>query len=125
MASGVRGVARALHFKGAMKRAKILVGPVRKLVSYTCKVRGEHGSASYSDLSLVPEQVRCYLSSRPAGVVDVEYSECCAHCSGSGRVRIPRRIMAWKPCPVCNGAPEFCAPMRVATYSGLSWSDRA
>lgn len=93
-------------------------GPKHKLISYTCKVRGEYGSASYSDPSFVLEQVRCYLSSRPAGVVDVEYSECCAHCSGTGRVRIPRRIMAYRECPVCKGAPELCPPIQVASYAG-------
>lgn len=82
-------------------------GPVHATPAYTVRVRGEHGASVYSRGDLVDGQIECYLSSRPKGVCDVFYSEHCAHCSGSGRVRGNRRMLQWKPCPTCKGNPEI------------------
>ena len=82
-------------------------GPVYARPAYTVRVRGEHGCSVISSAASIPAQIEAYLSSRPDGIVDVYYSEYCAKCSGSGRVR-GRRIMQWLPCPACGGV-EPCA----------------
>lgn len=92
-------------------------GPVFAWGNYTVKVRGESGCSVVSTLAMAEEQAACYLSSRPAGVVDVFYSEQCRCCSGAGRVVKSRKLLAWKPCPACNGAPELYADELVRTIA--------
>lgn len=96
----------------ARKRAVYLSGihgPVHAVPTYTVKVRGEYGCAMLSRADMVPEQVRCYLSSRPNGSVEIWYSEHCGRCGGSGKLRKKRsRVMfATRPCPACGGNPEI------------------
>ncbi len=100
-------------------------GPRYAIATFTVRVRGEMGCSMMHTLDAVKVQADCYLSSRPAGVVDVEYSEQCGHCRGAGRVSKNRRKLAWKPCPVCKGCPELIEEMRIATFTGAQWSDRA
>ncbi len=97
-------------------------GPRFARPSWTAKVRGEHGFSVLSTASLAAEQAACYLSSRPAGVVDVEYSESCGRCAGSGRrvVAKPPRLR-FAPCPACSGKGELMAEQRVASYVGPEW----
>lgn len=95
----------------------IKFGPVFAYANYTAKVRGESGCSVISTMALAEEQAACYLASRPAGVVEITYSECCRHCSGSGRVRKGNRLLAWKPCPACNGQPELHADELIKTIA--------
>lgn len=87
---------------------KPLHGPRYAAPSYTIRVRGEHGCSVYGDPIGTVAQIACYLESRPNGVVDVTYSEHCAHCRGNGRVPGKRR-MSWLPCKVCAGEPDLFA----------------
>jgi hypothetical protein len=100
-------------------------GPRFAIPSYVVSVRGEHGSMVTNDRALVASQVECYLSSRPGGVVDVEYFEQCGHCRGSGRKLVSRRTSKSKPCPACKGTPELVTQMRVQTFVGPAWSPAA
>lgn len=95
----------------------IKFGPVHARVTYTVKVRGEHGCSCLSSADLIDGQAECYLSSRPAGVVEVFYSEQCACCAGSGRVRGNRRVLQWKPCPACGGKGELHADELIRTIA--------
>ncbi len=95
-------------------------GPRFARSSWVAKVRGEHGCSVLSTQALAVEQAACYLESRPAGVVDLEYTESCGCCSGSGR--IARGRMRFRPCKACNGAGELVAPQRVQTFSGPEWT---
>ena len=104
-----------------MSNTKQKFGPRYVIATYIVRVRGELGCSMVSTPALAAEQADCYLSSRPAGVVDVEYSESCGHCRGSGRVA-GRARMSWKPCPVCAGAPELLPDVRVASYVGPAWA---
>lgn len=91
-------------------------GPVFAVPTYTILVRGEHGCSMMGNPSFVDNQIDCYLSSRPQGVVDVMYSEFCGHCGGQGMVaggRPGRMLRGGKrasrtprQCPVCKGQPE-------------------
>lgn len=99
----------------------IKFGPRFAIPSFMAKVRGEHGCSCMSTMTSALAQANCYLSSRPQGVVDIEYSEQCGHCRGSGRVPGKRRL-SWHPCKVCKGQPELTPDMRVATVSGKEWS---
>ena len=95
-------------------------GPVHATPAYTITIRGEHGASIYGNPEHVDGQIECYLSSRPAGVVDVTYSEHCAKCSGSGRVRANRRMLSWRPCPACGGSPDLFAGVVVRTVSAAA-----
>jgi hypothetical protein len=86
---------------------RVFFGPRFASPAFIVKVRGEHGCMVTGNLASIPGQAECYLSGRPDGVVDVFYSEHCAQCGGSGRYCASRRTMAWKPCRVCNGQPDF------------------
>ncbi len=104
----------------------IKLGPRFAIPSYVVSVRGEHGSMVTGDPGLIEGQAECYLASRPGGVVDVEYSEHCGHCRGAGSLaKRGRTLFARKPCPVCKGAPELVAPMRIKTFVGPAWSPTA
>lgn len=85
---------------------KLTYGPRYARPQYTVQVRGESGCMMTSDPRMVVVQVDCYLSTRPSGIVDVAYSEQCAHCNGSGR-RAGKRRLSWRPCRACGGQPEL------------------
>ena len=84
---------------------------------YTVTVQGEHGCTVTRDLEGANAQAACYLASRPAGVVHITYSEACGHCRGAGRVWKKRKLLSWKPCPVCGGAPETHPEEHIATVT--------
>lgn len=86
-------------------------GPVHTVHGYTVSVRGESGCAVVGTLDMVRSQAECYLSSRPVGVVDVEYYEQCGRCRGAARVCTNRRQMTWEACPVCAGRGELHTEM--------------
>jgi hypothetical protein len=92
-------------------------GPAFSVANYTIKVRGEHGCTVTGTYAVALSQAHCYLDSRPAGTVDILYSEVCGHCRGSGRICKSKRTLTWKPCPVCNGNPETCPDTLLATVT--------
>lgn len=92
-------------------------GPTFAVPSYVVKVRGECGCSVMSSADGADAQAACYLASRPAGVVDITYSEHCGHCRGAGRVSKNRR---WKSCPACAGAPEITPETHVVTHTAVS-----
>lgn len=98
-----------------MANKAVKLGPVHAYSTYTVKVRGEHGCMTTSDPASIDGQAECYLASRPAGVVEVFYSEQCKCCSGAGRLLKSRRTLTWKPCPACNGQPELHADELIRT----------
>lgn len=106
-------------------KATLVFGPRYAVPCWTVTVRGECGSAMLSRAELVQEQVACYLSSRPAGVVDVEYSEHCGACGGSGRKSVGKRVRRYVNCKACKGHPFMALPMRLTTHVGPQWTDRA
>lgn len=87
-------------------------GPAHNLASFTVKVVGECGCAVVSSMALAEEQAACYLESRPAGRVEISYFESCGRCRGAGRVALNRKLLSYKPCPACGGAPDT-TPERV------------
>jgi DnaJ-class molecular chaperone len=99
---------------------RIKAGPAHSIASFTVKVRGEHGCTVCSTADGAAGQAACYLSSRPAGQVDVFYSEQCGRCRGSGRVSKNRRTLAWMPCPVCAGAAETTPDTLLVTHTRAS-----
>lgn len=98
-------------------------GPRFAVPSYIVSVRGEHGSMVTSDPAQIAGQAECYLSSRPGGVVDVDYFEQCGRCKGAGTLAKRGRVrFARKPCPTCKGQPELVPAMRIKSFVGPAWA---
>lgn len=98
-----------------MKQVKF--GPRFVIPTYTVKVVGEHGCMMTGSPETAANQVACYLESRPAGAVDVFYSEDCGHCRGHGRIAGKRR-MSFTVCKVCKGEPTVLPETRIETHYG-------
>lgn len=82
-------------------------GPRYVVPTYLVQVRGEPGCTMTGSPASAAAQVHCYRSNRPAtAIVDVTYSEQCAHCGGNGRVAGKRRL-SWQPCKRCKGRPNL------------------
>ncbi len=97
-------------------------GPRYAIASFTARVRGEVGCSVLNSMQSAKEQADCYLASRPAGTVDVDYSEQCGRCRGAGRLVRGKRRRSFVRCPACKGSPELIHEVRIASFVG---SDRA
>jgi hypothetical protein len=102
-------------------RKRVFYGPSNVRPAYVVRIRGEHGCMCTGNPDMIPGQVECYLSSRPAGACDVYYYEQCAACGGSGRTCTNRRRMSWAPCKVCGGEAETPETL-IASYYGPEYA---
>jgi hypothetical protein len=94
-------------------------GPRYASPAWIAEVRGECGCSILSTHALAVEQAKCYLSSRPAGVVDIEYREACGHCRGAGRRSLGRYRFA--ACKHCKGEGLLTEQHRIQTFVGPEW----